>query len=107
VTAAFNRNVLNHVNRVLGTRFVPDAFDHVAIYDEDRGRVEMHLQARSAQTVEIEGIARRFEAGSRIHTENSYKYAPREFAAMLDRAGFARVHCWQDDAGDFAVYYAS
>ncbi|HSQ80290.1 MAG TPA: L-histidine N(alpha)-methyltransferase [Casimicrobiaceae bacterium] len=106
VTAAFNRNVLNHVNRVLGTRFVPDAFDHVAIYDENLGRVEMHLQARSTQTVEIEGIARRFEGGSRIHTENSYKYAPQEFAAMLDRAGFDRVHCWQDDAGDFAVYYA-
>ncbi|MGE5088705.1 MAG: L-histidine N(alpha)-methyltransferase [Candidatus Levyibacteriota bacterium] len=107
VTAAFNRNVLNHVNRLLGTRFAPDAFDHVAIYDEDRGRVEMHLQARSAQTVEIEGIARRFEAGARIHTENAYKYAPREFTAMLDRAGFAHVRCWQDDAGDFVVYYAS
>jgi dimethylhistidine N-methyltransferase len=107
VTAAFNRNALVHVNRVLGTRFVPDAFAHVAFYSERDARIEMHLEARSAQTVVVDGIARTFAAGERIHTENSYKYAPHEFAAMLERAGFANVQCWQDDAGDFAVYYAA
>ena len=106
VTAAFNRNALAHVNRILGTRFVPEAFAHVAFYDEARGRVEMHLEARTAQTVVVEGIARTFAAGERIHTEYSYKYAPHEFGALLERAGFAAVRCWQDDAGDFAVYYA-
>ncbi|HEX6138506.1 MAG TPA: L-histidine N(alpha)-methyltransferase [Casimicrobiaceae bacterium] len=107
VTAAFNRNALAHVNRILGTRFVPEAFAHVAFYDEAGSRVEMHLEARTPQTVAVEGIVRTFAAGERIHTENSYKYAPHEFAAMLERAGFASVRCWQDDAGDFAVYYAS
>jgi dimethylhistidine N-methyltransferase len=107
VTAAFNRNALRHVNRILGTRFVPEAFAHVAFYDEARSRVEMHLEARTAQTVVIDGIARTFAAGERIHTENSYKYAPHEFVAMLELAGFATVRCWQDDAGDFAVYYAA
>jgi dimethylhistidine N-methyltransferase len=107
VTAAFNRNVLAHVNRVLGTRFAPDAFVHRAFYDEARSRVEMHLEAGTAQTVGIEGIARTFAAGERIHTENSYKYAPPDFIAMLGRAGFGDVRCWQDDAGDFAVYYAA
>jgi dimethylhistidine N-methyltransferase len=107
VTAAFNRNVLAHVNRVLGTRFVPDAFAHVACYDAARSRVEMHLEARTDQTVTIDGALRTFATGERIHTENSYKYAPQEFVAMLELAGFARVRCWQDDAGDFAVYYAS
>lgn len=107
VTAAFNRNALAHVNRFLGTHFVPDAFAHVALYNEALSRVEMHLEARSAQTVTIEGIARTFGAGERIHTENSYKYAPREFTAMLQLAGFSSVRCWQDDAGDFAVYYAT
>ena len=52
-------------------------------------------------------MARTFRAGERIHTENSYKYAPAEFTAMLHRAGFASVRCWQDDAGDFAVYFAA
>lgn len=106
VTAAFNRNVLNHVNRVLGTGFDPAAFDHVASYDEDLGRVAMHLEVRRVQTVHIEGIARRFGVGELIHTENAYKYTPLQFATMLDRAGFERVHRWQDDAGDFLVFYA-
>lgn len=106
VTAAFNRNVLNHVNAILGTRFDPAAFEHVALYDPSLGRVEMYLEARRRQEVAIEGIQRRFEAGERIHTENAYKYTPRDFAAMLRRAGFAEVRCWQDDALDFAVFYA-
>jgi dimethylhistidine N-methyltransferase len=107
VTAAFNRNVLVHVNRVLGTTFVPVAFRHVAFYDAAAARVEMHLEARTRQSVVVERITRTYAAGERIHTENSYKYAPQEFIALLERAGFARVRCWQDDAGDFAVYYAS
>jgi dimethylhistidine N-methyltransferase len=107
VTAAFNRNVLANVNRVLGARFVPDAFTHVALFDEASSRIEMHLEARTAQTVVIDGVARTFAAGERIHTENSYKYAPRDFIAMLERAGFRDVRCWQDEARDFAVYYAS
>ena len=51
----------------------------------------MHLEALDAQTVTIDGIAAHFRAGERIHTENSYKYAPSEFVAMLQRAGFAHV----------------
>jgi dimethylhistidine N-methyltransferase len=107
VTAAFNRNALLHVNRLLGTRFRPDGFRHVALYDDAMSRVEMHLEAVDAQTVTIDGVARIFRRGERIHTENSYKYTPAEFVAMLERAGFASVHVWQDDARDFAVCYAS
>jgi dimethylhistidine N-methyltransferase len=107
VTAAFNRNALAHVNRLLGTRFVPDAFAHVAFYNPRDARIEMHLEARTPQTVVIDDIARTFAAGERIHTENSYKYAPHEFIAMLERTGFASVRVWQDDARDFAVYYAT
>ena len=106
VTAAFNRNILLHVNRVLGTRFHADSFRHVALYDEVRARVEMHLETIHAQVVTIDGLVRMFHAGERIHTESSYKYAPDEFVAMLERAGFGSVRVWQDDARDFAVYYA-
>ena len=48
-----------------------------------------------------------FGAGERIHTEDSYKYVPQDFAAQLEQAGFRTVRCWQDDARDFAVYYAA
>lgn len=107
VTAAFNRNILAHVNRVIGTHFRADGFRHVALYDEAASRIEMHLEAIDAQAVTIDGISRIFRARERIHTESSYKYSPSEFIAMLQRAGFADVRVWQDDAQDFAVYYAS
>jgi len=47
-----------------------------------------------------------FAPGERIHTENSYKYTPEQFADVLRRAGFSDIAVWQDEAGDFAVYYA-
>ncbi len=106
VTAAFNRNVLNHVNRVLGSDFVPDAFAHRGFYNAPAGRIEMHLEATSAQTVMLDGTPRVYSEGERIHTENSYKYAPAEFATLLERAGFGAVRRWQDARGDFAVFYA-
>ncbi|HET9046440.1 MAG TPA: L-histidine N(alpha)-methyltransferase [Casimicrobiaceae bacterium] len=107
VTAAFNRNVLRHVNRVIGTDFDPAGFDHLAFFDERASRIEMHLVARRRQWVRIGDVDRAFDEGEPIHTENSYKYTPAEFTAMLQAAGFSRVRCWQDDASDFAVYYAA
>jgi len=107
VTAAFNRNVLNVVNAVVGTDFDPAAFRHVALYDARRRRIEMHLEALREQTVAIDGVPRRFAAGERIHTENSYKYAPEDFARMLQEADFAEVTLWSDAAGDFAVFFAA
>jgi dimethylhistidine N-methyltransferase len=106
VTAAFNRNILRHLNDVGGCDFDASAFDHVALYNETLGRIEMHLQARTAQRVRTAHGARDFAEGERIHTESSYKYTPSEFQALLRRAGFLDVMQWQDEHGDFAVYYA-
>jgi len=106
VTAAFNRNILNHVNAVLGSNFDPSAFAHVAFYREELARIEMHLEATSRQCVRGDDLERMFVAGERIHTENSYKYSPGEFEALLRSAGFANVRLWRDEAADFAVYYA-
>ncbi len=107
VTAAFNRNVLNHVNRVLGSDFRPEAFAHRGFYNEAAGRIEMHLEASTDQCVRWPGAERPFAAGERIHTENSYKYSPAEFTALLCGAGFGRVQCWQDPRRDFAVFHAA
>lgn len=107
VTAAFNRNVLNHVNRVLGSDFRLEAFAHRGFYNAADGRVEMHLEALTPQTVRWPGVTRTFAAGERIHTENSWKYAPGEFTTLLRQAGFQRVRCWQDGSHDFAIFHAT
>jgi dimethylhistidine N-methyltransferase len=107
VTAAFNRNLLLHVNRVLGTDFAPAQWDHVGLFDETWSRIEMHLQARTAQTVRWPQGERRFAAGERIHTENSYKWTPESFADLLARAGFGPTRHWTDARGWFSVFWAS
>jgi uncharacterized SAM-dependent methyltransferase len=106
VTAAFNLNVLAHVNRLAGTDFDVRQWRHVAFFEPVSGRVEMHLEARGDVTVAWPGGGRRFEAGDRIHTENSYKYTLEGFDAMLRHAGFARSRAWSDARGWFAVLLA-
>lgn len=107
VTAAFNLNVLAHVNRLLGSDFDLRGWRHVAFFDAAASRIEMHLEARAAQWVRWPGGERRFGAGERIHTENSYKYSVEGFDALLHRAGFANTHCWTDERGWFAVFAAA
>lgn len=107
VTAAFNRNVLRHLDRRFGFDFRVEAFEHRGFYAESHGRIEMHLQALRDHTVNL-GIAQRaFKAGERIHTENSYKYHAAEFEALLARAGFGDVRCWSSASEAYYVFYAS
>ena len=106
VTAAFNLNLLRRLNGLLGADFDARQWRHVALYDEARGRIEMHLEARRALTVRWPGGERRFEAGERIHTENSCKWQPEAFAALLREAGFAAVRRFTDARGWFGVFVA-
>ena len=93
---------------LLGSDFDPEAFDHRRVLRRGAPAAsKCTSRRRRAQTVTLGGERAPFEAGERIHTENSYKYAPAEFARDAAGAGFAAVRCWQDDAGDFAVFYAA
>jgi dimethylhistidine N-methyltransferase len=107
VTAAFNLNTLRNVNRLLGSDFDVRDWQHRGFYNAAMGRIEMHLEAKEEVTVKVRGASRVFAKGERIHTENSYKYAPEQFRAMLVEAGFTAPKLWQDDAGDFSVFYAA
>ncbi len=107
VTAAFNLNLLRHLNRLLGADFDPRQWRHIGLYNETLSRIEMHLEARTALTVRWPAGERRFEAGERIHTENSCKYRLDGFAALLQQAGFARQQHWTDEHEWFAVFWAS
>ena len=106
VTAAFNRNLLLNVNRWLGADFQPAHWAHRALFDPALSRIEMHLQARTDQTVRWSGGERRFEAGERIHTENAWKWTPERFAGLLQSAGFGPPIHWTDDASWFGVFWA-
>jgi L-histidine N-alpha-methyltransferase len=107
VTAAFNRNALGHLNRLIGSDFEPRQWRHLAFFDEAKSRIEMHLEATSALTVTWPGGQRRFGAGERIHTENSYKYTLAGFEALLVAAGFTAPRRWTDSQDWFAVFWAS
>ncbi len=106
VTAAFNLNVLRHVNRLLGSDFEVTDWCHVARFDARASRVEMHLQARHDVAVCWPGGQRRFVAGERIHTENSYKWGVHEFEALLRDAGWRDLRCWTDPRDWFGVFLA-
>ena len=107
VTAAFNLNVLRHINRVLDADFDARLWRHVGAYNETLGRIEMHLESVVDQTVMIAGRGRAFAAGERIHSENSYKYSAAQFESMLREAGFANITLWTDANQAFWVFYAS
>jgi dimethylhistidine N-methyltransferase len=106
VTAAFNLNVLRHVNRLLGADFDIRQWRHRGLYNPAQGRVEMHLEALRDQVVHVGEQARRFARGERIHTENSYKYHAPEFEALLRQAGFTSVRHWASADGGYFVFYA-
>ena len=108
VTAAFNRNILAHLNRRFGFDFEVEAFEHRGFYDEAEGRVEMHLESSRDQAVRLgEGIVRRFPRGERIHTENSCKYHAAEFEALMSEAGFGSVRRWSSPGDGYFVFLAA
>jgi L-histidine N-alpha-methyltransferase len=108
VTAEFNRNVLHVVNRALRADFVPDAFRHLARYDADAARIEMHLVAASPQRVTVRDLGLRvtIAADEGIWTESSYKFTRASAEAMLGAAGLV-IEEWHTDARErFALVVA-
>ena len=106
VTAAFNLNLLRHLNRLLGADFELRGWRHVALFNAAASRIEMHLEARVATTVTWPSGERHFAGGERLHTENSYKWTQQDFAALLRDAGFSQVQVWTDAQDWFGVFLA-
>jgi uncharacterized SAM-dependent methyltransferase len=95
------------VNSVLGSDFDVRDWRHCAFYDQALSRAEMHVETRLEVEVRWPGGSRRFEAGERIHTENSYKYSLEGFGTLLRKAGFKNFTAWTDQRNWFALFYAS
>jgi dimethylhistidine N-methyltransferase len=105
VTAAFNLNLLQRINRELGADFKLDRFAHYAFYNPRAGRIEMHLVSLADQVVRLGGRAIRFDLGESIWTESSYKYALKEFERLAAGAGLSVRGVWTDPARLFSVQY--
>ena len=112
VTAAFNLNMLERLNRELGADFDLSRFAHRAIWNAAESRIEMHLESLDRQRVHIPasdfalGITVNFEAGETIHTENSYKFTSASVTELLSDCDFSIAKTFLDSDGLFAVTLA-
>lgn len=104
VTAAFNLNQLARINRELEGDFDLAQFEHRAFYDEEQGRIEMHLVSRRRQSVNVSGRIFDFEAGETIHTENSYKYDIERFRSLAVSTGWWHRSVWTDADRLFSIH---
>jgi L-histidine N-alpha-methyltransferase len=109
VTAAFNRNALRVLNRELDADFDPDAFEHIAFYDEVNSWIEMRLRSRRRQAVRIDAADLDLELapGEDIRTEISTKFTPARVELELAGAGLELDELWTDSAGRFALSLSS
>jgi len=107
VTAAFNRNILTHLNHTLGSNFDTTRFLHRAVWNAAHSRIEMHLVSDGEQTIHLGGHSIHFADGETIHTENSYKFTAEALLTLLARSGFTPARTFQDPAGFFSVTLAT
>jgi dimethylhistidine N-methyltransferase len=105
ITAAFNLNLLERINRELDCDFQLDGFQHYAFYNSRESRVEMHLISQRDQAVHVKRETICFTRGESIWTESSYKYNLDEFEQMATAAGFRVEHVWVDERQWFSVQY--
>ncbi|HYK24653.1 MAG TPA: L-histidine N(alpha)-methyltransferase [Steroidobacteraceae bacterium] len=105
VTAAFNLNILERLNRELGADFDARSFRHAAVWNAAASRIEMHLESLLSQSVQLGGEAIDFAVGEPIITEHCHKYTRRSFGALAARAGWRVRASWSDERRFFSVLY--
>jgi dimethylhistidine N-methyltransferase len=106
VTAAFNLNLLERINRELGGNIPIADFRHRAVWNEGLARIEMHLEAVCDVSFTVGGGRFSMRAGETIHTENSHKYGSRDARLLLTAGGWTVAEEWVDAEGQFALYLA-
>jgi L-histidine N-alpha-methyltransferase len=108
VTAEFSRNVLHVLNRELDADFDVDAFDHVALWDPTRERMDLRLRVNGDHAVSIPGaeVSLDLHDGEEIRIEVSTKFRIPAITAELAHAGFETRQVWTDDRGDVALVLA-
>jgi dimethylhistidine N-methyltransferase len=105
VTATFNLNLLERLNREHGATFDLSRFRHLAFFNDEASRIEMHLESLERQRVMVDGVPVDIGAGETIHTECSYKYDLARLEQVVGAAGFAIRELWTDARDWFWVGY--
>ena len=108
VTAEFNRNVLRVINAGLDADFEPEAFEHVAFFDEANSWIEMRLRANGAQRVRIDGadLEVTFADGEEIRTEISAKFTREAVERELRAADLRLDEFFTDGSKLFGLAFA-
>ncbi len=106
VTAAFNMNLLHRINRELRGDIPLSRFRHVARWNGDWRRIEMHLEALDDLAFMVAGRLFTMRRGETIHTENSHKYSPDQARLLLQASGWTPRHLWTDTDEDFLIILA-
>jgi dimethylhistidine N-methyltransferase len=106
ITAAFDLNVLAHLNRSHGATFDLEGFMHRAVWDAAQSRIEMHLVSRRPQTVVVAGHVIAFERGEVIVTEHCYKHSASQLAKLLEDAGWIVRETFADPEGRMRLWLA-
>ena len=106
VTAAFNLNLLERINRELGGDLPVEDFVHRAVWNDIYARIEMHLVAACDMAFTIDGHRYTMAAGETIHSENSHKYGPRDANLLLRAGGWTPIATWDDADPAFALILA-
>ena len=104
ITAEFNKNILNGVNKICGTIFDSKLFYHKAFFNKKKSRIEMHLVSKKKQIVEILNTKIHFKEGETIHTENSYKYTLSSFQNLAELSNFQIIDVLKDKRSFFGVF---
>lgn len=104
ITAAFNKNLLTRLNRELQGDFDLDSFAHLAPWNAELERMEMHLVSLREQSVSVAGQTFSFAKGERLHTENSHKFTERSFTELATLAGWRVTHRWLSEAPQVGMF---
>ncbi len=107
ITAEFNKNILNVVNGLIDSDFNPSDFDHLAFYNEEMKRIEMHLLALKDVTLKINSSADKIQIckGESIHTENSHKFDPKLIDSMGIWGGLETKQVFYDENEWFGLVH--
>jgi len=108
ITAKFNLNVLKRINAELGANFNLEKFEHHAIYNEEKGRVEMYLRSLSEQSVIVpkSELSINLLKDELIHTENSHKFSLNQIESLLLDTNLEKLEIWFDSRNYFALVLA-